>query len=99
MYPVLLTSEIDPDAPVLGYREAKGAVGVDRKIRRFYGSPSYNMQQVTPFTYVGVLDDALKPLLISYPALFLSFDLRNDKVAPHKGLFLSTNLEFAGTPG
>jgi len=98
MYPVLLTSEIDPDAPVLGYREAKGAVGVDRKIRRFYGSPSYNVQQVTPFTYVGVLDDALKPLLISYLGLFLSFDLRNDKVAPHKGLFLSTNFEFAGGP-
>ena len=98
IYPVLLSSEINPDAPVIGYREAKGTFGVDRKIRRFYGSPSYNVQQVTPFAYVGVLDPALGPLLISYPGLFLSFDLRNDPVKPHKGLFLSTNVEFAGGP-
>jgi outer membrane protein insertion porin family/translocation and assembly module TamA len=98
IYPVLLSSEVDPDAPVLGYREAKGSFGVDRKIRRFYGNPSYNVQQVTPFTYVGVLDDALGPLLISYLGLFLRFDFRNDPVKPHEGLFLSTNLEFAGGP-
>ena len=98
VYPVLLSPEVNPDAPVLGYREEKGSVGVDRKIGRFFGRPSYNAQHVTPFAYLGTLDDALGPLLISYVGLFSSFDFRDDAVAPHAGVFVSNDLQVAGGP-
>jgi outer membrane protein assembly factor BamA len=96
IYPVLLSPEVNPDAPIIGYREIKGTLGVDRKFRRFFASPTYNAQQHTPFAYAGTLDDALSSVLISYGALFSSFDLRDDKISPHSGLFLSNELQAAG---
>jgi outer membrane protein assembly factor BamA len=98
IYPVLLSPEVDPDAPIIGYREAKGTLGIDRKFWRFYASPTYNAQQNTPFAYAGSLDDALSAVLISYGALFLSFDLRDDQISPHSGVFLSNELQAAGGP-
>ena len=97
-YPVILSPAVNPDAPILGYREAKGTVGVDRKLWRFYASPTYNAQHNTPFAYAGELDPALGPIFVSYVGLFLSFDLRNDPVDPHSGAFLSTDFQVAGGP-
>jgi outer membrane protein assembly factor BamA len=98
IYPVLLSPEVDPEAPIIGYREAKGTLGLDRKFWRFYASPTYNVQQNTPFAYAGTLDEALSAVLISYGALLVSFDLRDDQISPHAGLFLSNELQAAGGP-
>ncbi len=97
-YPVLLSPDVDPDAPIIGYREAKGAVGIDRKFWRFFARPSYNAQHNTPFAYAGILDEALRSIFISYGQLFGSFDLRDDPVSPHSGAFLSVDFQAAGGP-
>ncbi len=98
IYPVLLSTEVDPDAPILGYREAKGAVGVDRKFWKLYARPSYNLEFNTPFAYAGTLDSALDPLWISYLSLFASLDFRDDDVEPHEGVFLAGEVQTAGGP-
>jgi len=99
IFPVLLTTDFDPNAPVIGYRELRGAVGLDRKFGRIYVSPSQNVQSNMPFSYIGVLDPDLNPYLISYPELFTSLDLRDDAVSPHKGAFVETDLTYAGLGG
>jgi outer membrane protein insertion porin family/translocation and assembly module TamA len=52
-----------------------------------------------PFVYAGLLDDALQPLLISYPELFGSLDFRDDRVSPHKGFYFSADVQVAGVGG
>ena len=99
IYPVLLSEEVDEEAPVIGYREIRGAVGLERKFGRFFASPSQNVQANQPFTYIGVLDPDLDPILISYPELFGSFDLRDDAVSPHKGVYLEADVQYAGAGG
>ena len=98
IYPVLLSTEVDSKAPILGYREAKGTVGVDRKFWRFYARPSYNVEYNTPFAYAGQLDSALDPLFISYGSLFGTLDFRDDYVEPHQGVFLAGEVQVAGGP-
>jgi outer membrane protein assembly factor BamA len=97
--PVLLSTDFDEDAPVIGYRELRGAVGLDRNFGRIFLSPSQNVQANTPFAYLGDLDPDLNPYLISYPALLASLDLRDDAVSPHKGAFLETEVQYAGVGG
>ncbi len=99
IFPVLLSEEVDEAAPVIGYREIRGAVGLDRKFGRFFASPSHNVQANQPFTYIGVLDPDLNPILISYPELLGSFDLRDDAVSPHKGIYLEADGQYAGVGG
>src|SRR5262249_27328604 len=36
VYPLLVTPNVDPSEPVVGYREARGAVGVDRTFWKLY---------------------------------------------------------------
>jgi outer membrane protein insertion porin family/translocation and assembly module TamA len=99
VYPVLATPDRDPLAPVLGYRDYRASVGVERTFRRLYGYLSHNLQINDPFAYVGELDAALGRVLISYPALFGFFDLRDNAIHPHRGLYLSNELEVAGVFG
>lgn len=98
IYPVLLSPQYDPDAPILGYRELKGATGVDRTFLRgrVYASLFYNIQTSHPFTYAGVLDPSLKSVLISYVDLRTHLDLRDNAIHPHKGIFLGNDLQLAG---
>jgi outer membrane protein insertion porin family/translocation and assembly module TamA len=98
IYAVLLSPDVDPAAPILGYRELRASAGVDRSLWRFYARPQHNVQISTPFTYVGILDPDLDRVIVSYPSLLTSFDLRDDKVRPHRGAFLSNQLEVAGGP-
>ncbi|MCA9647963.1 MAG: BamA/TamA family outer membrane protein [Myxococcales bacterium] len=98
IYAALLSSEIDENAPVLGYRELKGALGVDRSLWRFYFRPSHNIGLSVPFTYIGQLDPDLDRVLVSFLELFTSFDLRDDRVDPHKGVYLSNTFQVAGGP-
>jgi outer membrane protein assembly factor BamA len=98
--PVLLSSERDPGAPVLGYRDLRASAGLERSIYwKLFGSISHNVQINDPFTYVGPLDAALDTVIVSYPELFLRLDLRDDRLEPKKGLYAATTLQFAGVGG
>jgi outer membrane protein insertion porin family/translocation and assembly module TamA len=99
MYPVLLSGDRDPEAPVLGYREGRVSAGLERSLWKLYGTASHNVQLNSPFTYIGELDKDLGTVVVSYPELFASLDLRNDRITPHKGVYLSMNAQFAGVGG
>ena len=52
-FPVIFPPNVDRTAlPVLGYREAKGAVGLERTFWKFFVSPTYNVQIDQPFAYL-----------------------------------------------
>ena len=99
IYPVLLSPQIDPSASVIGYRELRSAVGLDRTLWKLFGQVTYNYQRNTPFTYVGPLDSALTGVTIAYIDLLTQLDLRNDKMSPHKGFLLANDLQLAGGLG
>lgn len=97
VYPVLLTTEVPPEgSPVLGYREARGATGVNRTIWKLFGEVTYNIQWNNPFTYVGQQDPTLQNVTISYVDFLTFLDLRDDKVHPRKGLYVGNELQLAG---
>jgi outer membrane protein insertion porin family/translocation and assembly module TamA len=99
MYPVLLSPKRDPAAPVLGYRDGRVSAGVERSLWKLYGAASHNVQVNSPFAYKGDLDKGLGTVVISYPELLATLDLRNDRVSPHKGFYLSMDAQFAGLGG
>jgi outer membrane protein insertion porin family/translocation and assembly module TamA len=93
------TSTTGSDPVVVGYREMKSTVGVDRSFFKvLFASLGYNTQIEDPFTYKGPLDPALQTLIISYPELITQLDFRDDRIHPHKGVFLSNSLQVAGGP-
>jgi outer membrane protein assembly factor BamA len=97
--PALLSPKHDPDAPIIGYRDYRASAGVERSFYRLYGYLTQNLQLSQPFVYSGNKDPALGQVLVSYPALFTTFDLRNDAIHPHKGLYVANELEVAGLGG
>lgn len=99
MYPLLLSSEISKEAPIIGYREQRGSVGLSRSFgRKVFVSPSYTLQNSAPFAYSGDLDTELRPLLISHVELFGRLDTRDNIIAPTGGFAFSSSLQFAGGP-
>ncbi|APR86561.1 Outer membrane protein assembly factor YaeT precursor [Minicystis rosea] len=98
-YPVLLSANVDPKAPVLGYLEYKGSLGLDRTWKKLLVAPSYNIQLNEPFTYKGARDPDLRGLAISYLDLLAQLDFRDDKLRPHAGALVQTDLQFAGLGG
>jgi outer membrane protein insertion porin family/translocation and assembly module TamA len=98
LYPLLLSPEVDPSAPVIGYREARAAVGLDRQFHKLYAELAYDVQLNSPFTYTGELDPDLRTAYVAYASLLTTFDLRDDRVKPHDGLYLSNELQVAGGP-
>ncbi len=97
VFPLLLPLPAGETTPVvLGYREAKGTVGLDRSYGKFYASIGHNVQVENPFTYQGPLDPALSTLVLSYPELVTHLDFRDDRVHSHKGAFLGNTLQVAG---
>jgi outer membrane protein assembly factor BamA len=96
--PILLTQD-PPASPVLGYREAKGAIGLDRVFHKLYVKLTQNVQDEFPFAYIGSVDPALSQVIIAYPELVTTLDLRDDKYHPHRGLYLTDNLQVAGDGG
>lgn len=99
IYPVLFPGDRDPAAPVLGYRDLRASAGAERTLWKLYGTVSHNVQVNSPFVYLGDLDADLGTVVASYPKLFASLDLRNDRISPHKGLYLSMDAQFAGLGG
>ena len=99
IYPVLLSADPIPGAPVLGYRELRTSFGLERGYGKFNGIFSHNVQINSPFAYQGAKDADLHTILISYPAVTAMFDFRDSQVSPHKGAYLATTVQFAGVGG
>ncbi|HEV8247032.1 MAG TPA: BamA/TamA family outer membrane protein, partial [Polyangiaceae bacterium] len=99
VYPVLLSPDHSPGAPILGYRDFRVGVGLDRSLWKFYGAVSHNVQVNSPFTYLGALDPDLNTVVVSYPELVTTFDVRNDRIHPHEGAYLINTLQVAGVGG
>jgi outer membrane protein assembly factor BamA len=99
IYPVLLSAEHDESAPILGYRDLRAGIGWDRTIWKLYGALSQNFQLISPFTYLGQLDPDLSSVLVSYPELTGSLDLRDDRIHPHQGAYFANTLQVAGLGG
>ncbi len=93
---LLLSPDPPPNQPVIGYAEARNAIGLDRTYWKLFGAISHNLQAAYPFAYVGPRDPTLGPLLISYPELFTELDFTNDKVHPRRGIRLGNTLQVAG---
>lgn len=99
VYPILFSGTRDPAVPVLGYRDIRAAAGVERSIRKVYGTFAHNLQVNSPFAYVGALDGDLGTVVVSYPEIFAALDLRDDRVTPHKGAYIAATAQLAGVGG
>jgi outer membrane protein insertion porin family/translocation and assembly module TamA len=99
VYPVLLTSDDDEGQPILGYRDYRAAAGLDRSFRRFYANLSQNLQVNRPFTYRGALDPDLDIVIISYPELMTTLDLRDSPISAHSGAYFALTAQAAGAGG
>lgn len=98
VFPVLLAADPAPDSPVLGYLELRAAAGVDRVSWKVYSAFAYHLDVENPFAYLGGLDSALRTLVLSFPQLTGTLDLRDDPLRPHRGLLVSAHLQAAGGP-
>lgn len=97
VFPLLVAVNPPPDVPVVGYREVKVPVGVDRMFfRNLYVSLDYTFQAENPFAYVQSLDPALETIFLSFPELVVRWDLRDNAVRPHEGIYLATTMSVAG---
>ncbi len=98
VFPLLVKTSPAADDPVVGYGELKVGVGADRAFGRLFAALGHTVQIEAPFSYKGPLDPALKMLVVSYPSLMTSLDLRDDRIHPHKGVYLANVLQVAGGP-
>jgi outer membrane protein insertion porin family/translocation and assembly module TamA len=97
IFPLLV--EVDPPAssPVVGYREVKVPIGLERTFwKKLYVSLDYTFQVENPFAYVQNLDPSLETIVLSFPELVAHLDLRDDAIRPHSGIYLGNTLQVAG---
>jgi outer membrane protein insertion porin family/translocation and assembly module TamA len=99
VYPLLLSAEVPHGAPIIGYRELRGSVGLERNIKKLSVGLVQNVQQNSPFTYAGPLDPDLVPVLVSYPELLADLELTDKRLSPHEGVSLRADLQVAGLGG
>jgi len=99
IYPLLLSAELPPGSPIIGYRELRGSVGLERNIQKLNLSLTQNVQNNAPFTYAGPLDPDLVSVLASYPELFADLELTDSRVSPHSGVSLRNTFQVAGLGG
>jgi outer membrane protein insertion porin family/translocation and assembly module TamA len=81
----------------VGYIEGKGAIGADRP---FFGSKvfvslAYNAQVEHPFHYLQASDPLPPEIVLAYPQLVTTLDLRDNPSHPHKGFYLSNDFQIA----
>ncbi|APR81350.1 Outer membrane protein assembly factor YaeT precursor [Minicystis rosea] len=99
VYAVPTVPKVDAKTSVLGYLEYKGAVGLDRAFGPVFLAPSYNVQWDHLFAYVGERDPDLVSITLSFVDILAHVDLRDDRLRPHRGLFLQSELQIAGLGG
>jgi outer membrane protein insertion porin family/translocation and assembly module TamA len=98
IFPLLVEVNPPPNVPVVGYRELKLPVGVDRTfLKSLYVSLDYTFQIENPFAYVQDLDPALETVFLSFPELITQLDFRDDAVRPHEGIYLGNKFSVAGS--
>ncbi len=98
IYAVLFQEEPQKDESVLGFREFKSSLGVERAFfgQHLFVTPSYNWQASFPFAYLNELNEGLRRVIVSYPELVFNLDFRDDTVRPHAGVFFSNSVQVAG---
>ena len=95
VYPVLLNPEPEPDDPVLGYVDAHGKIGLERRIGKLHIAGRHHIQYALPFSYQGEVSPFLEDILLAYPELAFRLDLRDDPTRPHAGFFASLVVDSA----
>ena len=97
IFPLLVQVNPDPAAPVIGYREVKAPVGVERTFwKKLYVALDYTVQIEDPFAYIKDLDPALSTVILSFPELVAHLDFRDSSVRPHKGIYIGNTVQVAG---
>ncbi len=97
IFPLLVQVNPAPNTPVIGYRELKVPVGVDRSFwKKLYVALDYNVQVESPFAYIQVADPALRDVILSFPELVTHLDFRDRPVRPHAGVYLGNTFQVAG---
>jgi outer membrane translocation and assembly module TamA len=98
VYPLLVETTPPPGAPVVGYVEPKGTVGVDRRFgKHLLVSLGHNVQGEIPFSYTSQqLSPAPPQVILSFPQLVTKLDFRDDPVHPHAGIYAVNDLQVAG---
>lgn len=97
LYP--LPDDADPEEErIIGYHEVKASTGVERAFfsHRLFLTPSLNWQANFPFTYQGDVPLGLEQVRVAFPELLALLDFRDDRISPHKGVYLSTSFQVAG---
>jgi outer membrane protein insertion porin family/translocation and assembly module TamA len=99
VYPLLVEPNPDNTQPVVGYVEPKGAIGLRRTFDKFSVSLAENIQGEIPFHYTSQnITQPLPDIILSYPQLITTLDLRDNTTHPHKGIYLTNDLQVAGGP-
>jgi outer membrane protein assembly factor BamA len=97
IFPLLVEVNPPPDARVVGYREIKLPVGVDRTFfKKLYVALSYTFQVEDPFAYIMGADPGLETVFLSYPELVFHLDFRDSAVRPHVGFYVGNSFQVAG---
>ncbi len=98
--PVILSPD-DTSGNVLGYRDIRIATGLDRSFNslHLFGSISPTVQFDSPFAYLGDKNKYLTSVVITYPELVATLDLRDNPVHPHSGGYVTSDLQVALPPG
>jgi outer membrane protein insertion porin family/translocation and assembly module TamA len=96
VHPLVLSGGLPDTAAILGYRELRGSVGVERSFGRLVPTLSHTVQQNSIFAYTGTLDPDLVPVIVSYPELVLDLNLTDHRLRPHKGVSVRGAVQAAG---
>lgn len=95
-FPLLVKTDPKPEDPVIGYVEARNTAGVERSFGPLAVSVAHDLQVEFPFAYKDPFDAALRRLVISYPDIQTTLDLRDDRIHTRKGFLLGNDLQIAG---
>jgi outer membrane protein assembly factor BamA len=97
IFPLLVEVNPPANAPVVGYREVRVPIGLERSFwKKLYVALDYNVQVENPFSYVQALDPALGTVVLSYPELVAHLDFRDNRAKPHSGIYLGNTVQVAG---
>lgn len=104
LFPVLY-AQSDANSPVVGFAELRARAGLERALfaHRLRLSASFNGQHEQPVDYstlaigkhVNANDALLDPLLITYPEVQASLDLRDNALEPRRGAYFAFNVQSA----
>ncbi len=98
LYPLPDAADFDVEAErVIGYHSIKAQTGIERAFfsHRLFLTPSYNWEANFPFTYQGDIPDGLETVRVAFPEIYAVLDLRDDRIQPHSGVYLSNSVQLA----